>query len=313
MEALIKTVFSTNFVYMWIRVATPIIFPALGAVICFKAGVVNLGLEGTMLCSALFGVICGYFGGSLVWGLIGGILIAVILSLVFAYFHLNLRANPVLCGTAINTFASGFTIFLLDLVSGQKGTSASLKSFSFPSVSIPLVRDIPIFGDILSGHNLLTYIAFIMVFVVYFVMYKTPLGLWIRSVGENPHAATSVGVNVIKVRYVAIILCGILCGLGGMYLSMGYLNVFARNMTAGRGFIALAARAMGHDTPFGTLLAAVAFALLDGLSNILQVMRIPTEFVQMLPYAATIAGLSIYSIQKTQSEKRTKHLKKNLV
>lgn len=309
MGELFGVIFSTDFVYMWIRVATPIILAALGAVICNRAGVVNLGLEGIMLCSALFGVVGGALGGHLIWGLLAGLGIAVLLSVVFAYFHLHLGANNVLCGTAINTFASGFTVFVLEQLTGEKGTSSSLKSFSFPTVNIPLIEDIPILGKIISGHNLLVYIAILMVVAVYFLMYKTPLGLRIQSVGENAHAATSVGVNVIKVRYTAIILCGLLAGLGGMYLSMGYLNLFTRDMVAGRGFISLAACAMGQNGPIGAFLSAMVFAFFDGLSNILQIMRIPSEFVQMLPYVATILGLTVYSIQRIQREKRKNRLK----
>ena len=303
MDGLVKIIFSADFVYMWIRVATPIIFAALGAVICNKAGVVNLGLEGMMLCSALAGVVGGYYGGSVIWGMLAGVAVSVLLSLAFAYFHLNLRANNVLCGTAINTFAAGITVFVLEQITGEKGTSSSLKSFSFPTINIPFIKDIPVLGNILSGHNLLTYLAIIMVVVVFILMYKTPLGLRIRTVGENEHAASSVGINVKRIRYIAIVLCGVLTSFGGMYLSMGYLNIFTRDMTAGRGFISLAACAMGQNTPIGAFLSAMVFALFDGFSNILQILRIPSEFVQMLPYVATILGLTIYTIQKQKSEK----------
>ncbi len=304
MSSLFSSILSADFVYMWIRVATPLIFSALGAVICDRAGVVNLGLEGIMLCAALFGVLGSALGGSVWWGLLAGVGISVILSLVFAYFHLNLKANNVLCGTAVNTFASGFTVFVLDLITGEKGTSASLKSFSFPAVDIPVLKNIPVIGKILSGHNLLTYLAILSVFGCMYFLYKTPLGLRIRSVGENPNAAASVGISVIKMRYIAIVLCGVLTGLGGMYLSMGYLNIFARDMVAGRGFIALAASAMGRGTPMGAFLSALIFAFFDGLSNILQLLRIPAEFVQMLPYAATILGLTVYSIQRAAAERK---------
>jgi simple sugar transport system permease protein len=294
---------------MWIRVATPLILPALGAVICNRTGVVHLGLEGIMLTAALFGALGGALGGGLLWGLVAGIVISLLLSLLFAYFHLTLQANNVLCGTAINTIAGGFTVFVLQLLTGEKGTSSSLQSFSFPSVSIPLIRDIPGLGAILSGHNLLTYVAILMVFAVVYLLYKTPLGLRMRAVGENPNAASSVGISVIKMRYTAILLSGVLIGLGGMYLSMGYLNMFTRDMTAGRGFIALAAAAMGQSTPVGAFLSSMVFAFFDGLSNILQSLHIPAEFVQMLPYVATIAGLTLYSIQMIFRRKRRNRIR----
>ena len=307
---LLSLIVSTDFVYMWIRVATPIIFASLGAVICTKAGVVNLGLEGIMLISALAGVLGSAFGGNLVWGVVAGLLAAVAVSAVFAYFHLVLKANNVLCGTAVNTMATGLTVFVLQLATGEKGNSSSLKSFSFPNVDIPVIKDIPVIGTILSGHNALTYFALIMVAAIWFFLYKTPTGLRMRAVGENPDAASSVGQNVVKIQFLAIVLCGIMTGLGGMYLSMGYLNMFVRDMTAGRGFISLAACSMGQATPAGALLSSMIFAFFDGLSNILQVLKIPSEFIQMLPYLATIAGLTVYSIQKAAAaEKKMKNLK----
>lgn len=289
---------------MWIRVATPILLASLGAVICTKAGVVNLGLEGIMLISALAGVLGSAFGGSLWIGLLTGLLASVAVSAVFAYFHLVLKANNVLCGTAVNTMASGLTVFVLQLATGEKGNSSSLKSFSFPNVDIPIIKDIPVLGGILSGHNALTYLALAMVVVIWFFLYKTPTGLRMRAVGENPNAASSVGQNVIKIQFLAIVLCGLMTGLGGMYLSMGYLTMFVRDMTAGRGFIALAACSMGQATPVGALISSMIFAFFDGLSNILQVLKIPSEFIQMLPYLATIAGLTVYSIQKSAAASR---------
>lgn len=302
--SIFQSICSTDFVYMWIRVATPILLAALGAVVCSKAGVVNLGLEGIMLISALFGVLCGAFGGNLLWGLLGGIGSALVVSLIFAYFHLVLKANATLCGTAINTAAVGLTVFVLQLATGEKGTSSSLHSFSFPVLEIPLIKDIPILGEILSGHNTLTYVALLMVVLVYILLYKTPLGLRMRAVGENEHAASSVGQNVIKIRFIAILICGVLTGLGGMYLSMGYMNMFVRDMVAGRGFIALAACSMGQATPVGALVSSLVFAFFDGLSNILQVLQLPSQFVQMLPYLATIAGLTIFSIQQAMRAKQ---------
>lgn len=304
MSSIVSYVFSANFLFMWIRVVTPILFPALGAVVGEKSGVVNLGLDGIMLISAFFGVIGSWICKGLWGGILFGVGSALIVSAIFAFFHLVLKANNVLCGTAVNTIGGGLTVFILQLITGEKGSSSSLKSFQFPTVNIPVIRDIPVLGDILSGHNLLTYMALISVFLVYFFLYKTPLGLRIRAVGENPNAAESVGISVIRMRFIATLICGFLASFGGMYLSMGYLPLFTRDMTAGRGFISLASCAMGHQTPFGTLFGALVFAFFDGLSNILQLLRIPAEFVQMLPYLATILGLTIYSIQAIAQENR---------
>ena len=290
--------FTIDFLFMWIRVATPILWAALGASICEKSGVVNLGLEGIMLIAALFGVIGSALGGGLFWGIAAGVLSAVVVSVIFAYFHLVLKANSVLCGTAINTIAAGLTVFVLQLLTGEKGSSSSLNSFQFPTLNIPIVENIPVLGRILSGHNILTYIGLLMVLFIHLFFYRTPIGLRIRAVGETPKAAESVGINVVRIRLLAILLCGIMAGFGGMYLSMGYLPMFTRDMVAGRGFIALAANAMGQSTPVGVLVSSLLFSFFDGLSNILQMLRIPAEFIQMLPYAATILFLTLYSIKK---------------
>ena len=312
MSNLLSYICSADFVFMWIRVATPILLAALGSVLCSKAGVVNLGLEGIMLISALFGVLGSVYGGGLLMGLLIGLLAALLVSALFAYFHLILKADATLCGTAINTAATGLTVFALQLATGEKGNSSSLRSFAFPNIEIPLIKDIPLVGDILSGHNALTYVALLMVVLVYLFLYKTPMGLRMRAVGENEHAASSVGQNVIKIRFLAILMCGVLTGLGGMYLSMGYLSMFVRGMVAGRGFIALAACSMGQATPWGALISSMVFAFFDGLSNILQVLKIPSEFVQMSPYLATILGLTIFSIQQAvMKKKRMKTQKEN--
>jgi len=306
--------FIVDFLFMWIRVATPILLTSLGAVICERTGVVNLGLDGIMLISALFGVLGSAWGGNLFWGLVAGVGAALIVSGDFAYFHLMLKANAVLCGTAVNTIAGGLTVFVLQLATGEKGSSSSLKSFSFPAVNIPIIKDIPVFGDILSGHNVITYFAFLMVIVITVFLYRTPMGLRMRAVGENPSAASSVGQNVVKIRFLAILLCGVMAGMGGMYLSMGYLSMFTRDMVAGRGFIALAACAMGQANPVGALISSMVFSFFDGLSNILQLLQIPSEFVQMLPYGATILGLTVYSIQKQrQKNKKNKEIQQNVI
>lgn len=298
MSTVLANIFSAEFVYMWIRVVTPILLASLGGCICNQAGVVNLGLEGIMLLSALAGVIGGAYGGGLLVGVACGLGVALLVSLIFAYFHLNMEADATLCGTAINTFAAGATVMALFMLTGEKGASSSLLSFSFPTINIPLIDRIPILGSIVSGHNFVTYVAFLAVFLTWFLFYRTPLGLRIRSIGENPDAAASVGVNVRRTRYVAILLCGLLTGMGGMYMSMGYLSMFTRGMVAGRGFIALAAAAMGQSTPIGALLSSMLFAFFESISNTLQLLALPSQFIRMLPYVATILGLTIYSIQK---------------
>lgn len=298
MQDFFNVVFTTTFGYSILRVTTPILFAALGALISDKAGVINIALEGIMLISALIGVIVSTFTHNVWLGLLGAIVVGGIIGIIIAYFSLNLRADIILTGIAVNLMAAGGTIFLLYIVAQDKGVSTSLKSGVLPKIAIPLIDKIPIIGPIFSGHNVLTYISLISIIFVWIILYKTALGLRIRAVGENQDAAKSVGINVIKIKYISLCLSGIMAGFGGAYMSMAYLSWFAKDMTAGRGFIALAAEAMGGATPLGTFLTSLLFGVADALSNSLQILKIPTEFVQMIPYVATIIGLVIYSRNK---------------
>ncbi|MCR4430948.1 MAG: ABC transporter permease [Tepidanaerobacteraceae bacterium] len=300
MDNLFNIIFSTNFGYAVLRVTTPILFAALAALISDRAGVINISLEGTMLAAALTGVIFSAYTGSAWVGLLFAVIAGIFMSSILAYFSLYLKTDIILGGIALNLMASGGTVFVLYLVAHDKGISASLASKVLPQIELPLISKIPVIGPVLSNHNVMTYFSLIAVIVVYYFLYRTPLGLRIRAVGENPDAADSVGISVRQIQFVSLIASGILAGFGGAYMSMGYVSWFSRDMTAGRGFIALAAEAMGMATPIGTFLASLLFGFADALSNSLQSLRIPAEFVQMIPYITTIIGLAIYASRRTQ-------------
>lgn len=293
--SILSAIFSTEFGYSILRVATPLIFAALAALVANQAGIMHIAFEGVMLWAALLGVIGSAYSQSIFVGLLCGVIGGVLISLLIGYFAMNLKANLILASIAANTFATGGTVFVLYLVCSDKGISSSLKSLVVPKVTIPLLDQIPIVGDILSGHNALTYVAFVCVVLVYLLLYKTHLGLNIRAVGENPNAASSVGISVKKTRFFALIFSGVLAALGGCFMSMGYLSWFTRGMVAGRGFIGIAAQNLGGSAPGPTLLAALVFGIADALSNTLQSLRIPAEFVQMIPYVTTLLGLALYS------------------
>ena len=307
MENLIAAIFSPDFVFSILRLSTPIIFAGLAALITDRAGVMNIGLEGIMLSSALLGVIGSAFTQSALIGLICAIATGVLMGSIMAYFSLKLKTDIILTGIAINLLSSGGTVFLLYSVAKDKGMSTSLASLSMPVVQIPIIQSIPILGPMISGHNVLTYLAFILVGVVWLLLYKTSLGLKIRVVGENPDAAESVGINVKKIQYTALAISGALAAMGGAYMSMGYMDKFARDMTAGRGFIALAAEALGRGTPVGTLAASLVFGAADALGSNLQVLDIPVQFIQMMPYLFTIIGLIIYSRAKVKQINKIKN------
>lgn len=303
MNQMLSAIFSAEFGYSVLRVTTPILFATLAALISDKAGVMNIALEGIMLIAALAGVVFSALTGSASIGLLAAIVAGALVGLFLAYCALELKTDIILSGIAINLMASGGTVFLLFLIAGDKGISSSLASKVLPKLNIPGIASIPVLGTMLSGHNVLTYVALLSVLAVFIFLYRTPLGLRIRAVGENPGAAASVGIGVTRIQYLALTLSGMMAGFGGAYMSMGYVSWFSKNMTAGRGFIALAAEAMGGATPIGSLFTSLLFGFFDALSNTLQLMKVPSEFVNMIPYAATVIGLVIYTVRRTRRDR----------
>lgn len=303
---IISNIFTTDFFFSLLRVTTPILFAALAAIIANKAGVTNIALEGIMLTAALFGVIGSGFTGSLMVGLLSAIGGGLVITILLIYFALYLDTDIILAGVALNMLAIGGTIFLLFVLSGDRGVSTNIPSLVFPKIDIPLIEKIPVLGPILSGHNILTYLAFILVGIVSVFLNKTALGLRMRSVGENPNAAESVGINVRKIKVIALLMSGVIASLGGAYMSMGYLSNFTRNMISGRGYIAMAAEAMGQSTPLGTLIASLIFGTAEAISYLMQSLAIPAEIVRLVPYLATIVGLIIYAQANKQKENRKK-------
>ncbi|MGE5590443.1 MAG: ABC transporter permease [Bacillota bacterium] len=311
MSSMLDAIFSTSFAYSVLRVTTPLLFAALGAVVSDLAGVINIGLEGMMLFGAFAGVAVSAFTGSALWGLVAAVLAGLIMSLILGYFSLKLKTDIILAGIALNLFASGGTVFLLYMVAHDKGVSTSLASKVLPQIRIPLIDSIPVLGPIFSNHNVLVYVAMIAAAAVWYYLYRTPSGLRLRAVGENPGAAESVGISVHRIQFTALAISGVLAGFGGAHLSMGYVSWFARDMTAGRGFIGLAAEALGGRTPGGTVIASLFFGVADALSNYLQSLSIPSEFIQAVPYALTVVALAVYARQQIRKRARLARLSQN--
>ena len=267
LEQLIASVFKADFLFSVIRITAPILFAALAAVVAEKAGVVNIGLEGIMMITALFGFLFAYWTQSWIIGVLGAVVVGALLGLLMGFFSFKLKTDIILAGIAVNMLGGGGTIFLLNMFTGLKGNTGALvtSNLLIPTFKIPLISKIPILGEILSGHAILTYLAFLFVWLTWMLLYKTPLGLDIRAVGENPDAASSVGVSVLKIRYMAILVSGGLAGLGGAFMSLYYSQGWNSGMVAGRGFIALAAQAMGRGEPVGAMLSSLLFGLAQAL------------------------------------------------
>lgn len=303
MHQFVSIIFTTSFAHSIFRVSTSLIFAGLAAVVSKSCGVDNIAIEGMMLCSALAAVVFSAWTHNAFLGLVAAILVSMLIALVMSYFILSLKTHNVMSGLSINVFAKGITVFLLFVMTGNKGASTTMISATLPKVSIPVLQDIPVLGPIFSGQNVLTYFAFVAVALVSLFLYRTRTGLHILAVGEVPHAAESVGISVLRVRYTAMLISGFFAGIAGAYLSLGYMDSFTANMINGRGFIALAACSVGQTMPWGTCFAALLFGCADALAVSLQTMRVPAQLVQMIPYVVTIIGVVIFSMQETAREK----------
>jgi len=307
-DVVLRSILSAAFIASVLRISTPLILPALGGLITELSGAINIALEGIMLVAAFTGVVVSAYTKSLFLGLLCGVLAGMLISFVLGWFHLYLETDIILAGTAINILATGGTIFLLYVLTGDKGNSSSLASLVVPNINLPFIEDIPFIGRIISGQHLFVWLAFILTWLVSVFLYRTAWGTHLRAVGESPEAAESLGINVKHVRMAALLISGFLASLGGMTMSMAYLPLFQREMTAGRGFIALAAVYLGGRKPWGTLLAAIIFGFADALSNQLGSLQIPSQLVQMIPYVVTILSLALYAVRE-QALKRERQRK----
>ena len=308
---LLKMIFTSDFFFSVLRITAPILFATLGAVVGEKAGVSNIGLEGTMMISALFGSLAAYWTGSWAVGVLVALLLGILVGLLMGFFAFNLKTDIILAGIAVNMIGSGGTLFLVKVITNMSEgkalastTSLITKGLQIPSWNIPLIKDIPVLGNILSGHCILTYVAFLLVFLTWVLLYRTSLGLNIRSVGENPNAAASVGVSVMKIKYIAIGLSGAMAGLGGAFMSMYYAMGWSQDMVAGRGFIALAAQAMGAGEPLGSMLAALVFGFAQAVGIKVSAMGADSNLVTPIPYLVTIMGLVVFAIVARRRLKR---------
>jgi ABC-type uncharacterized transport system permease subunit len=278
-----------------LRYATPLTFAAIGGMFSERSGVVNIALEGMMLSGAFFGILAAQKSGSWAVGLLAAMAAGATLALIHAFFSIHLRADQIVSGTAINFLALGVTGYFFVDVYGDQGTPEGIPRI--PDVSLPFDK-VPtglgdFLDDVLGNLNLMVWLSFLLLVVSYIVMFKTPIGLRIRAVGEHPRAADTVGISVYGVRYAAVVVSGILAALGGAYLSIGFLGSFNENMTAGRGFIALAALIFGAWRPFGAFSAALLFGFSSALAQ-----RLPeysgsaATLFQALPYVLTLIAVA---------------------
>jgi ABC-type uncharacterized transport system permease subunit len=291
-EGNLSIVFTASLIASMFVFSTPLVFGSMAGIFSERSGVVNIGLEGMMLMGAFWGVYGADKGGSWVVGILVAMLAGGLLALVHAYFAIHLRADQIVGGTAVNFLALGITgYFFFQLYNGQ---DVPIGVSTIPDVHLPYVRHWAYIGPAIGSLNLLVWLSFVLVIATWFVLFKTPIGLRIRACGEHPRAADTVGINVYAIRYGCVVLSGMLAALGGAYLSIGFGGgAFTDNMTAGRGFIALAAMIFGNWRPFGAFGAALLFGFSTALAY-----RLPAysssaaTLFQALPYVLTLIAVA---------------------
>lgn len=278
-----------------IRMATPILLAGLGLLIINRSGLMNIGAEGTMLIATLVAVVGSHFTGSVWFGLLSAMAAGALFGLLFAFLTVTLRANQVVVGAAINVLGSGLSATLYRVIFGVSTTLASVDTFTVWKV--PLLCDIPLAGEAFFSHMPIVYIAFLLVPLLTYFMFRTQAGLNLRAVGENPKVADTLGINVYRMQYIASMIGSVLMAAGGAFLSTGLLKSFSEEMVSGRGYIALAAVIFGRYKPGGIMAAALVFMAGTVAANILMVAKsaIPYNFLTMIPYILTIIALAAFA------------------
>ncbi len=275
-----------------LSMSVPITLGAMSGVLCERAGVVNIAIEGMMLAAAMVGALVGSISGSLWVGLFAAILTGALLGLVHAILSIKYLTDQIISGTVINIFAGGMTAFISSKFM-QINQSLNEPGI-FKPIEIPLLSEIPIFGPILFDNNIFVYAMFIFMVVIHIGLFYTRWGLRLRSVGEHPKAADTLGINVFRTRYMAVILGGMMAGFAGAYFTLGSVGRFDEFMTAGRGFIGLAAMIFGNWTPFGSFGAGLLFGFSDSLASKVAILgvQIPSQLLGMAPYVVTMIVLA---------------------
>ncbi len=289
---MISDLFGIGFFQSIIRLAAPIMLASLGCMFTARVGIINFAMEGIMLISAFAGYYGTYLFGNPVIGVLFGMAGGVLIALILGYTSITAGVDQVVAGTGINILALGLSGYLLNSVFGRGGKPSGV--IGFKPLEIPVLKEIPFIGEVFFNQISLIYLMYILVPLCWYIIFRTPYGLNIRAIGENPQAADSVGVSVNRTKYSAVILSGILGGLGGACLSIGNLSIFMENMVAGRGFLAWATVTVGKWNPFGIFGAAIFFGAADALQMRLQVMgiNIPHQFLMMIPYVLTMLILA---------------------
>ncbi len=285
-----------------LRTATPVVLCALGCLMTERVGIMNIGVEGMMLMGAFFAVLGSYLYGSWVMGIVFVVALGIVLGLFYYVFSIKFKSDEFVIGVALNILAGGLTVFLLRTLFGVKGSFSGPGIVPLPTLRFAWLEGIPVLGTLLSGNTLLVYVSWILVLLCWLLLYKTPLGFHLRASGEAPEALRASGRNPDRMKMLASVLCGILASLSGAHLSLGYLTMFSENMSASRGFVAVACVIFGGGNPPRVFLAALLFGFIDALGLRLQ-RYIPSDITSMAPYVVTVVMMVVVVLMKNRKKK----------
>lgn len=302
--------FITGFLFAIIRISTPIIFIAIGSTLAAQAGLLNMAGESMMLAASLAGVIFSAIFQNVWLGILFGMMASICITLILCFATFVMKVDLYLMSISMNMALTGGTVFVMWLLTGTKAnTAGNINSLALGSLDIPIIKDIPFLGQIVSGHNIFTYVAILMAFVVWFLLFRTKIGLRMRAIGQNPKAASSVGISVDKTYTLAFVITSAVGSLGGMYLSMGYQNFFSKGLTANRGFIGMAAATIANAQPIGAMLMSFVFGIAYASTNYLTTVINDSYLLMSIPFVMATTIYLLMSAWRSGSERRL--MKKN--
>lgn len=299
-------IFSVSLIYATFRSATPIIYAALCAAITQQADILNIGTEGIMLVGAFTAVAVSYITGNWFLAILFAMLTGLIMAMIMAVGHIKYKSEICAIGMGINLFAIAITKFMLNAVLGKSGTFTDPAIKSIPRINLPFLKNIPVIGDIFNNWSITEWFVIVLIIVITFLFYKTRWGLRLRAVGQFPLAAQTAGINVNMMKYQAIAISGLIGGLAGAHLSIGYSAMFTENMTNARGFMGVAAMYFGGANPVLTAIGCLIFGFTDSIGARLQAYGVPSQFVLLMPYVITVLVLAISMISKKSAERKRK-------
>lgn len=298
------SVFNMGLLQNTLRTATPVILAGLGCLMTDHVGIMNIGIDGMMLMGAFIAVLGSYFMGSWVAGLACAILLGVLLGFFYGVFVVKFKSDEFIIGVALNIFAGGVTVFLLRTIFGVKGAFSDPGIVPLPKLQLDWLEGIPFIGPLLNNNTLLVYVSWLMVLCCWLFIYRTPMGFWLRAAGEHPKSLASVGKSPEKQKYLASVLCGVFSCLAGAHLSLGYLTMFSENMSASKGYVAVACVIFGRSNPPLVFLAALLFGFIDAMGTRLQSVGVDPTLTKIFPYVGTVLMMVLLVMRDNAKKKK---------